>query len=435
MRPHATRLLALDVPLALVVGAAATAAAQVAAGPDRFGPGASGWGPDRHGPGGWGPGQPALPGTSAADLGWPLYPSIALVVLATAVRRLWPRAAFVGVVLGVTGYLAAGGPYGPVLLAPVLVVHALASALPLQRWAPLTLLLVPMLWAGFWDQSYLGLLQPQLYGALVGGLAVLVLPAMFALLRRNRREAEQLERQQELRRYAYEERLQIAREVHDVVGHSLSVINLQAGVALHVLHKRPDEVEASLEAIRRTSREALAELRTTLAVYRQPSAADETSPGSGLPHAAGTPFPDDPRAPRPGLARLDDLVAALRAAGREVTLRLSGTEDHDPLPAAVDQAAYRIVQEALTNVVRHADGAPATVVVTRTTDAVSLEISDTGPPAAGAPVEGGGILGMRERAEAVGGELSIDRTGDGFRVTARLPSAPVSALDVRGATG
>lgn len=400
MRPHPGRALALDLPLSLGVGVASWAAAQMARLPEqprRIDEGRGMWGP--HGPDAFIP----------AVLAWPLYPSLALVVLAAAVRRLWPRASFVGVVVGVAGYLAAGGPYGPVLLAPALVVHALASALPFPRWAPMTLLLVPMLLAGFWDQPYFGLGEPSLYGALITGFAVLVLPAMFALLHRNRREGERLEREQELRRYAYEERLQIAREVHDVVGHSLSVINLQAGVALHVLHKRPDEVEMSLEAIKRTSREALAELRTTLAVYREPSA------------------------PRPGLGRLDDLVAALRAAGREVTLRREGTEEGDPLPAAVDQAAYRIIQEALTNVVRHADAAAASVLVRQTPERVVLEISDAGPPVSGRLVEGSGILGMRERAEAVGGTLQVGGTGDGFRVTAELPLTLVDALDPKGA--
>ncbi len=407
MRPHPGRALALDVPLALVVGMASAAAARFAQmprdherGPGQFGPGSLG-----------GPRGPIE--LDPPDLAWPLFPALALLVVATAVRRIWPRVAFVGVVVGVAGYLAAGGPYGPVLLAPALAVHALASALPVQRWAPLTLLLVPMLLAGSWDEPYLGLLDPTLYGVLVTGFALLVVPAMFALLRRNRREAERLEREQELRQYAYEERLQIAREVHDVVGHSLSVINLQAGVALHVLHRRPDEVETSLEAIKRTSREALAELRTTLAVYRDPSAGPPGSPAS-----------DQLLAPLPGLARLDDLLSSLRAAGREVSLQVDGPEVDVPLPAAVDQAAYRIIQEALTNVVRHADGAGASVLIRHSASGILLVVTDAGPPSSEPVMEGGGILGMRERAQAVGGALTVERTPTGgVRVTADLPLA------------
>jgi signal transduction histidine kinase len=318
-------------------------------------------------------------------------------------RRIWPRASFVAIVLAVAGYLAQGAPYGPVLLAPALSLHALASALPLNRWAPLTLLLVPMLMAAYWDQPWFGLLDPTLYGALVIGFAVMVVPAMVGLLRRNRRESERLERDQELRRYAYEERLQIAREVHDVVGHSLSVINLQAGVALHVLHRRPDDVEASLEAIKRTSREALAELRTTLAVFRDPTSGE-------------------PLAPRPGLDRLDDLVAALRAAGRDLIVTSEGDDPARPLPAAVDQAAYRIIQEALTNVVRHAGGAPARLAISRSLTSVTITVEDDGPGRPSGAAEGNGILGMRERAGAVGGTLSItQRQPSGFRVVADLP--------------
>jgi len=413
MRGHLRRTLALDVPLALLIGMASAAAARFAQEPRDL----------EHGPGRFGPPGPIPLGPS--DVSWPLFPALALLVAATALRRVWPRAAFVGVVVGVAGYLAAGGPYGPVLLAPALAVHALASALPIQRWAPLTLLLVPMLLAGSWDQPYLGLLDPSLYGVLVTGFALLVVPAMFALLRRNRREAERLEREQELRRYAYEERLQIAREVHDVVGHSLSVINLQAGVALHVLHRRPDEVETSLEAIKRTSREALAELRTTLAVYRDPAAGPSES------HAS-----DQLLAPLPGLARLDDLLSSLRAAGREVTLQAEGLDVEAPLPAAVDQAAYRIIQEALTNVVRHADGSGASVLIRRSPAGLRVEVSDAGPVSESPVVEGSGILGMRERAQAVGGILTVGKPSTGgFRVTAELPLTLSATSGGAGASG
>jgi signal transduction histidine kinase len=361
MRRAAGRLLIVDAPLAVAVGAASLAASRAAQLPEQLGEG-----PWRHGP------RDRL---DFADqtVPWGVIPGGLVIAVGVAMRRIWPRASFVAIVLAVAGYLAQGAPYGPVLLAPALSLHALASALPLNRWAPLTLLLVPMLMAAYWDQPWFGLLDPTLYGALVIGFAVMVVPAMVGLLRRNRRESERLERDQELHSYAYEERLQIAREVHDVVGHSLSVINLQAGVALHVLHKRPDDVEASLEAIKRTSREALAELRTTLAVFRDPTAGE-------------------PLAPRPGLDRL------------------------------VDQAAYRIIQEALTNVVRHAGGAPARLTISRGLNSVSVTVEDDGPGRPSGAAEGNGILGMRERARAVGGTLSITQGHpSGFRVVADLP--------------
>jgi signal transduction histidine kinase len=177
---------------------------------------------------------------------------------------------------------------------------------------------------------------------------------------------------------------------------------MQAGVALHVLDRRPDQVAESLEAIRTTSREALAELRMTLGMFRDPN-------GEG------------PRAPLPGLARLDELVAALRKAGRTVTVERVPPEDSEPLSAAVDQAAFRIIQEGLTNVVRHAENATATVRVVRERERLVVEVADNGPATA-APVPGNGIRGMEERARGVGGLVQVTpRAGGGLLVRAVLP--------------
>jgi signal transduction histidine kinase len=330
---------------------------------------------------------------------WVLLP-VLVMVAGLALRRVAPRPAFVATVVGVGGYLAAGAMFPPVFVAPALGIYAMAMALPLHRWLPLTALLVPMIAAGYWREPYLGLLDPALYAATVFGVALAVVPALFALLRRSRRESERVTREQDRRRYAYEERMRIARDVHDVVGHSLSVITMQAGVALHVLDRRPDQVAASLEAIRTTSREALDELRTTLEVFRDPEAGE-------------------PRAPLPGLARLDGLVGALRQAGRTVEVVWEG--DAAPLPAAVDQAAFRIIQEALTNVVRHAEQATAVVRVVREPARLVVEVSDDGPAVA-VPAAGNGIRGMGERARAVGGTLDVlPRPGGGLVVRAVLP--------------
>ena len=360
-----------------------------------------GWNPDRR------PGQfgPPRGGPWAYDppqvLGWVVVPILVLVV-GLAVRRLWPRAAFVAVVAGVGGYLAAGATFGLIFLAPALGVYAMAMALPLRRWLPLTALLVPMIVAGHWREAYFGLLDPTLYAGLVIGVALAVVPAMFALLRHSRRESERVAREQDRRRYAYEERMRIARDVHDVVGHSLSVITMQAGVALHVLDRRPDQVAESLEAIRTTSRQALAELRMTLEMFRDPEA-------------------DGPRAPVPGLARLEELVGALRKAGRTVHLERVPPQDSAPLPAAVDQAAFRIIQEGLTNIVRHAETATATVRVAREPGRLVVEVADDGPASA-VPVAGNGIRGMSERARAVGGTVQITvRPAGGLLVRAVLP--------------
>jgi signal transduction histidine kinase len=330
-------------------------------------------------------------------------PFLALLVVGVAIRRIWPRVGFVVVAVGIGGFFAAGTVFGLAFLAAALAVYSMAAAMQPRRWAPLTLLLIPMIVAGHWRESYFGLLDPAVYAQIFAGLAVAMMPAMIGVVRRDRRETERQERDLDRRRYAYEERLRIAREVHDVVGHSLSVINMQAGVALHVLDKRPDQVAESLEAIKKTSKEALAELRTTLEVFREPG-------------------PDEPRAPRPGLGRLDDLVGALRSAGREIAVE-QAAPDLDHLPAAVDQAAFRIIQEALTNVVRHAGHAAATVRIDRTDSMLVVEVADS---AAGQAqlVEGNGIRGMRERARAVGGRLDIGRSpSGGVVVRAELPVA------------
>jgi signal transduction histidine kinase len=164
-------------------------------------------------------------------------------------------------------------------------------------------------------------------------------------------------------------------------------------------------VAESLEAIKTTSREALAELRTTLEVFRADS--------------------DEPRSPLPGLARLDELVDRLRSAGRNVSLIREGSDDLHAVPAAVDQAAFRIIQESLTNVVRHAVAAQATVRVHRQTRMLTVEVSDDGP-ATKPPPDGNGIRGMRERARAVGGTVQVSvREPSGLVVRADLPLVEV----------
>jgi signal transduction histidine kinase len=374
----------------------------------------------------WGHGPPRHMITSVDPSPWVL-PAVIVVAIGVAIRQIWPRAAFVATVVGVGAYLAAGAMFAPIFLGPALAVYAMASGAsiftdqgsaavprsampPVRNWAPLLVLLVPMIMAGHWRETYLGLLDPAFYGGLVSVIAIAVLPAMIALLVRSRRESEQEVREQERRRYAYEERLRIARDVHDVVGHSLAVITMQAGVALHLLdkerpaHPRPDQVASSLEAIKKTSREALAELRTTLEVFQADS--------------------EEPRSPLPGLARLDDLVDGLQSAGREVTLIHEHSDDDlRGLPVAVDQAAFRIIQESLTNVVRHAGTAHATVRVIRQAGMLTIEVSDDGP-AVSVPYDGNGIRGMRERARAVGGTVRVAvRKPSGLVVRADLPLA------------
>jgi signal transduction histidine kinase len=412
MRLQARGALLLDAAIGLALALASWMASYYAWGASEFSQ--PGW---RHGP----PRHMFLPVDPSP---W-VVPAVMIVALGVASRRIWPRAAFVATVVGVGLYLAAGAIFAPIFLGPALAVYAMASGPsiftdqvfegaqrpatpPLRSWVPLLLLLVPMIMAGYWREAYLGLLDPAFYGGLVSVIAIAVLPAMIALLVRSRRESEREVREQERRRYAYEERLRIARDVHDVVGHSLAVITMQAGVALHLLEKeraakpRPDQVASSLEAIKKTSREALAELRTTLEVFRSDSEAT--------------------RSPLPGLTRLDDLVEGLRSAGREVTLvREQSDDDLGELPAAVDQAAFRIIQESLTNVVRHAPAAHVTVRVAHQAGMLSVEVSDDAP-AVSVPRDGNGIRGMRERARAVGGTVWVSvREPGGLVVRADLP--------------
>jgi signal transduction histidine kinase len=187
------------------------------------------------------------------------------------------------------------------------------------------------------------------------------------------------------------------------------VIAVQSGVGAHVAQTQPKEARRSLAAIEATSRAALEELRRLLGVLRQ-----EDEPGGDL-------------APAPGLANLDGLLAEVAKAGLAVRLQVNGTRP--PLPAGVDLSAYRIVQEALTNVVKHAGPARAQVVVGYRDHDVMVEVIDDGrgavPPASGGRVgTGHGLIGMRERVQVFGGDLEVGpRPGGGFRVAARLPLA------------
>ncbi len=225
--------------------------------------------------------------------------------------------------------------------------------------------------------------------------------AYVAEARRRKDEAERT-REEEFLRRATEERLRIAREVHDVLAHKISLINVQAGAALH--RREPEQAFSALSAIKVASKETLQELRTTLGVLRQ---VDE----------------EQPLGPAPSLDRLGELITQTKEAGLHVRLIVSG--DPGPLPAPVDLAAYRIVQEALTNAVRHAGSATATVLVRYDAEQVIVEVGDDGEGAT-AP-EGNGIRGMRERAATLGGTLAAaPRPGGGFLVRASLPLSPVS---------
>jgi signal transduction histidine kinase len=219
--------------------------------------------------------------------------------------------------------------------------------------------------------------------------------------RRSREEAD--------RRIA-DERLRIAQEVHDVVAHAMVAINVQAGVAAHVLQKRPGQAETALTEIKRVSGEALADLRATLGLLRDEGAAAPVHPAREL-------------------SEVRDLAAPLRAAGVDVDIAVRGPQER--VPSAVGAAAYRIVQEALTNVLRHADASSAAVQVAIGARALEIEVRNDGVPAPGGPSNGSGtgLRGMAERAEALGGRVEAGQLADGgWQVRAVLPLAPPPAF-------
>jgi signal transduction histidine kinase len=240
--------------------------------------------------------------------------------------------------------------------------------------------------------------------ALAGWQLAVAIAAEATRIRAERAAATRASRRIDQRRQQSEERLRIARDLHDVIGHNISLINVQASMGLDLMDSQPEQARAALSAIKSASKEALEELRTMLTTLRHD---DDVAP----------------RSPVPGLERLPELIKLTRTAGLSVEVEVAGKAP--PLPAAVQLAAYRIIQESLTNVARHAGPARVTVRVSYDDADVRVEIDDDGTaPSNGAAAigTGSGITGMRERAAALGGDLSAGfRHGGGFRVSARLP--------------
>ena len=224
-----------------------------------------------------------------------------------------------------------------------------------------------------------------------------------------RAELAELDRERESRRRVEEERLRIAREFHDVVAHTVTAMNVQTGVAIDAFDKRPDVARRALQQVRASGREALQELRATVEVLRDDSAAGSTQPA---PHTG----------------QLNELVELTQSAGLNVTLELD-TGDRN-LPSVVELAAYRIVQEALTNVIRHAEARNVAVSVACENDSLIVEVVDDGVASNGrasderadSAKEGYGLAGMAERAASIGGRVEHGSApGGGFRVHAVLP--------------
>ncbi|SDB89715.1 Signal transduction histidine kinase [Raineyella antarctica] len=361
--------------------------------------------PDRYDP--YDPGYPNPTGPwsqSVVDHRWlpALFLACVVVAAGLVLRHLWPRVGYVSVVVGTAGYLALGGSLPVALIAPAIALVGLTAVRPGRYWVLWVALLVPMLWAVGWNDPYMGLTSAWLYPAIVFGIAAMLVPTLLAEVRRSQAVARHQSHADEMRQVAYRERLRIAQDLHDVVGHSLSTISLQAGVALRLLDENPAQARTSLEAIRTSAKDSLTDVRRTLGILRDPNEAAPLSPG-------------------PGLDRIDELVAPLVASGATVGLhRDAGLAATVPTP--VQQVAFRIVQEALTNAVRHAPGTPVEVRIARAGEQLLVQVRNGGPAPAHPVVEGNGLRGMRERVTTLGGTLTIEDTGPGgVGITALLP--------------
>jgi signal transduction histidine kinase len=323
--------------------------------------------------------------------------------VALAWRRRWPAGVLVATAATTLAYLSIGYGRGPVFLALIAAyVTAVMAGRRAVAWATLPIGYVAFLWvpvaAGVED-------APSWAQALGLAAWLIALGTSTEVLRVRRERAAEAARiaEDERRRRATEERLRIARELHDVVAHHLSLISVQAGVALHLLDQEPEHTRPALTAIKEASGDALEELRGVLDVLR-----------SGEEAA--------PRTPAPTLADLGAVVDRAAAAGLDVQVRTGGPVRS--LPRPVERAAYRIVQEAVTNVVRHAGARAAVVELAYGGDALVVQVDDDGtgtiPP--GGNGTGSGLEGMRERVAALGGRLEAGpRDGRGFRVRAELP--------------
>ncbi|RVU26408.1 sensor histidine kinase [Streptomyces antnestii] len=340
--------------------------------------------------------------------------SVVLMTLGAAalvLRRRAPMAVLAATSAVTLAELVTGEPRAPVAMSAVVALYTVAATTDRPTtWrvglATITVLTGSAMLAGplpWYAQENLGIFAWTGMAAAAGD-AVRSRRAFVDAIRERAERAERT-REEEARRRVAEERLRIARDLHDVVAHHIALVNVQAGVAAHIMDKRPDQAKEALSHVREASRSALNELRATVGLLRQ----------SGDPEA--------PTEPAPGLDRLEDLVGTFRNAGLPVEVACA--ERATGLPAAVDLAAYRIIQEALTNVRKHAGAeAKAEVSVVLVGPNIEVTVIDNGPGAAQpSPDSGGhGLLGMRERTAAIGGSCSAGpRYGGGFRVHAILP--------------
>jgi signal transduction histidine kinase len=408
------------------------------------------------------PGSGTFTFDSAVSAVWVAVVALVLAVLtslALAVIRRYPRTVVVAIIAATSGE-ALLSPIGPPFISVAFAV-ILAVRHGARAWAYIALAAAWML------VVFLGPLSgapwaPRLVAPTTLGLLVVVGAAEFSKRRSDARQklyddALARRRADEARQEAagQQERVRIARELHDVLGHSLSQITVQANAGLHLMDRDPAEARRALVNVKETSAAALAEVRSVLGILRDPAPSgngfahhgkgpDSISGGSVAASESAGPRVDpvdspgsSPRAPGPGIDRLGDLFETVRAGGVRVAESMS-LGDPARIPLSVGQSAYRIVQESLTNVVRHSPSASARVRIDRNEDALIVTIEDDGtaaatataaatvaapaPAPAPAPQPGNGLLGMRERAELLGGTFSAGPTpAGGWRVVATFP--------------
>jgi signal transduction histidine kinase len=349
-------------------------------------------------------------------LNWFGYLLLLAGPVALLLRTVYPYTVLLAVIAITGTYLAAGFRFGPVFLSLIVAFLSAATVGPRWRSYPLPLLgWAAVVWAIPLARGH----DPPptvAIGAIAAWLLVLVAVAegirqrrAVLVARRQRRAAIAREAQAEQDRQASQARLSIARELHDVLAHSLSMINVQSSVALELLDDQPERAGPALAAIKDASRQAISDVHSLVTALRGDDA--------------------QPTAPTPGIADLDGLVGTARATGLTVTTAVHG--EPRVLPAVIDVAAARIVQESLTNVVRHSTAQNATVTVGYGADALTVAVDNDGRPLNASPSSGGsGITGMRERARALGGDLSVRRQpGGGFSVRATLPLSDEKVSD------
>jgi signal transduction histidine kinase len=332
--------------------------------------------------------------------GYVLLAASAAVLVA---RRRFPVATLTAVFLLTLWYALTPNPNSAIWLALTL---AFGTAIYLRKRAAAIGSLVAGYVCFLWGPPLAGT-HPAPSAASALALAVLLL-SMLAVaegirLRNQRAVALARSYAEEAKRRSGEERLRIARDLHDVVAHNIAVINVQANTALHLMDRQPDRARGALTTINDVSKQALVELRSILGVLRDVDESAPLAPSAGLDHLAG-------------------LFGHASAAGLSIRLEQHG--DKVPLPTSVDLAAHRIIQEALTNTVRHSGATAAVVRINYDKRAVSVEVDDDGHADKPTRINGtgNGIIGMTERAHAIGGRLEAGpRTGGGFRVKAWLP--------------